>query len=42
MFQLTFSLGAYPMEWLDTSVSWFSISLDGLLPNSLFKDLLIN
>ena len=42
MFQLTFSLGVYPMEWLDTSVSWFSISLDGLLPDSLFKDLLIN
>lgn len=42
MFQLTFSLGAYPMEWLDTSVNWFSISLDGLLPDSLFKDLIIN
>ena len=42
MFQLTFSLGVYPMEWLDTSVSWFSISLDGLLPDSLLKDLLIN
>ncbi|RPI55622.1 MAG: ferrous iron transport protein B [Deltaproteobacteria bacterium] len=42
MFQLTFSLGVYPMEWLDTSVNWFSISLDGLLPDSLFKDLLIN
>jgi ferrous iron transport protein B len=42
MFQLTFSLGAYPMEWLDTSVNWFSISLGGLLPDSLFKDLLIN
>ncbi|MCD6199957.1 MAG: ferrous iron transport protein B [Deltaproteobacteria bacterium] len=42
MFQLTFSLGAYPMEWLDTSVNWFSMSLDGLLPDSLLKDLVIN
>ncbi len=42
MFQLTFSLGVYPMEWLDTSVNWFSILLDGLLPDSLLKDLLIN
>jgi ferrous iron transport protein B len=42
MFQLTFSLGAYPMEWLDSSVNWFSMSLDGLLTDSLLKDLLIN
>ncbi|MBW1671256.1 MAG: ferrous iron transport protein B, partial [Deltaproteobacteria bacterium] len=42
MFQLTFSLGVYPMEWLDTGVNWFSVSLDGLLPDSLLKDLLIN
>jgi ferrous iron transport protein B len=42
MFQLTFSLGAYPMEWLDTCVNWFSISLDGFLTDSLLKDLLIN
>ncbi|MDL1959967.1 MAG: ferrous iron transport protein B [Deltaproteobacteria bacterium] len=42
MFQLTFSLGTYPMEWLDSSVSWFSMSLDGFLMDSLLKDLLIN
>ena len=42
MFQLTFSLGAYPMEWLENSVGWFSISLDLILPDSLFKDLFIN
>ncbi|SDT87226.1 ferrous iron transport protein B [Desulfobacula phenolica] len=42
MFQLTFSLGAYPMEWLDMSVSLLSDSLDKILPASMFKDLLLN
>jgi len=42
MFQLTFSLGAYPMEWLNAGVSLFSETLDKLLPSSMLKDLLIN
>ncbi len=42
MFQITFSFGAYPMEWIDTGVGFLSSTLDGLLPESLFKDLLLN
>lgn len=42
MFQLTFSLGAYPMEWLDTGVSLLSGGLDKLLPPSMVKDLLLD
>ena len=42
MFQATFSFGAYPMEWIETGVSFLSSTLDGLLPESLFKDLLLN
>jgi ferrous iron transport protein B len=42
MFQATFSFGAYPMEWIGTGVSFLSSTLDGLLPESLFKDLLLN
>ncbi len=42
MFQLTFTLGEYPMIWIDSSVSFISSILMGLLPESLFKDLLIN
>ncbi|MEA3438026.1 MAG: ferrous iron transport protein B [Thermodesulfobacteriota bacterium] len=42
MFQATFSFGAYPMEWIDTGVSFLSSTLNGLLPESLFKDLLLN
>jgi len=42
MFQLTFTLGTYPMDWIDTGVGRLSTVVDGLLPGSLFKDLLLN
>ncbi|MFH2060145.1 MAG: ferrous iron transport protein B [Pseudomonadota bacterium] len=42
MFQLTFTLGAYPMEWIEILVSFLSESLDKTLAASMFKDLLLN
>ncbi len=42
MFQMTFSLGVYPMEWIDSGVGLFSSLLDALLPSGLFKDLVLN
>lgn len=42
MFQLTFSLGAYPMEWIDMGVNFVSKSLAHVLPNNLFKDFLLD
>ncbi|MCP3899933.1 MAG: ferrous iron transport protein B [Desulfobacteraceae bacterium] len=42
MFQLTFTLGAYPMEWIDSGVSAFSLLLENLMPDNFFKDLLID
>lgn len=42
MFQLSFSLGAYPMEWIGMTVSALSGSLDKILPPSLLKDLLLD
>ncbi|MDY6791230.1 MAG: ferrous iron transport protein B [Thermodesulfobacteriota bacterium] len=42
MFQATFYFGAYPMEWIDTGISFLSSTLNGLIPASLFKDLLLN
>ena len=42
MFQLTFSLGAYPMGWIESAVSLLSIGLEKTLPSSLLKDLLVN
>ena len=42
MFQTTFAVGSYPMEWLDNGVNWLSTILETSLPDSLFKDLLLN
>ncbi len=42
MFQATFSLGAYPMEWIETGIGWISASLQGLMPEGLLKDLVID
>jgi ferrous iron transport protein B len=42
MFQLTFTLGTYPMDLIETGVGWLSATLDGLLPDNLFKALLLD
>ncbi|ACN14205.1 FeoB1 [Desulforapulum autotrophicum HRM2] len=42
MFQMTFSLGVYPMEWIDSGVGLFSYLLDSFLPSGLFRDLVLN
>jgi ferrous iron transport protein B len=42
MFQLTFSLGSYPMEWISQGIDLLSALFDRFLPDTLFKDLLIN
>jgi ferrous iron transport protein B len=42
MFQLTFTLGDYPVQWIETGVGWVSDLVDVILPGSLFKELLTN
>lgn len=42
MFQMTFSLGAYPMGWIESGISGFSGALDSVLPAGIFKDLLLD
>ena len=42
MFQLTFTLGAYPMDWIDIGVGSLSALADGLLPDNLVKALIID
>lgn len=42
MFESTFTLGAYPTDWIDAGVIFVSGLLDSALPQSMFKDLLIN
>ncbi|WDP92113.1 MAG: ferrous iron transport protein B [Desulfobacter sp.] len=42
MFQLTFSLGAYPMEWIESGVGLLSGALDNAMAPSLFKSLVLD
>jgi len=42
MFQLTFSLGAYPMEWIESGVTLLSTGLDKAMDPSLFKSLVLD
>ncbi|MEJ2096296.1 MAG: ferrous iron transport protein B [Deltaproteobacteria bacterium] len=42
MFQSTFTLGEYPMGWIEKGIESFSLLLNMALPESLLKDLLLN
>ena len=42
MFQLTFSLGSYPMNWIDTGVGLLSGFFEKILPDGSLRDLLID
>jgi ferrous iron transport protein B len=42
MFEITFTAGEYPMQWIENGIGWFSLLLDNALPESLGKDLLLN
>ena len=42
MFQLTFTLGAVPMEWMDTFFRLLATGVSSILPESLFRSLLVD
>ncbi len=42
MFQLTFTLGAYPMAWIEAGVSAFTGVLDQMMAPSLLKSLVLD
>ncbi|MDE5874275.1 MAG: ferrous iron transport protein B, partial [Muribaculaceae bacterium] len=42
MFWATFRIGAYPMEWIESLVSWFSNLIGKFLSEGPFKDLLLD
>ena len=42
MFQLTFTLGAYPMEWIEAGVGALTQGLDQVMSPSLLKSLVID
>lgn len=41
MFQFTFSIGEYPMEWIESAVAWIGGQVEHLLPEGSFRDLLV-
>jgi len=41
MFQVTFTLGAYPMDWIDAGVGWLGSFVATLMPAGLVRDLLV-
>ncbi|TRX70745.1 ferrous iron transport protein B [Carboxylicivirga sp. M1479] len=42
MFQTTFKLGEYPMNWIESGVGFLSDFLSGVLPDGSFKHLLVD
>lgn len=42
MFQTTFTLGAYPMDWIDAGVGWLSEGITTAAPEGLVRDLLVD
>jgi ferrous iron transport protein B len=42
MFQSTFTLGGYPMEWIDAGVGWLGETVHSFLPAGPVRDLLVD
>jgi ferrous iron transport protein B len=42
MFQATFSLGSYPVDWIDNAVSWFSDFVGSTMAEGPLRDLIID
>lgn len=42
MFQTTFTLGQYPMDWMEAGVGWLSDAVGGMMNEGPLKDLLVN
>ncbi len=42
MFQTTFVLGQYPMDWIEGFIGMFSGAMSNLLPDGILKDLVID
>lgn len=41
-FQLTFKIGAYPMDWIDAGVGWLSELLSGAMADTWYRSLLVD
>ncbi|MCL1938538.1 MAG: ferrous iron transport protein B [Candidatus Azobacteroides sp.] len=40
MFQLTFSLGSYPVEWIESGVNALNVGIKHVMPEGILRDLL--
>jgi ferrous iron transport protein B len=41
-FQLTFTLGSYPMDWMDAGIGWLGETIGKLMADGALKDLLVD
>lgn len=41
IFQATFKLGQYPMDWIDNAVAWLQQTLQNTLPDGFLQDLFV-
>lgn len=42
MFEVTFSLGQYPMDWIETLVAWLADTVSTYMPDGPLKDMVID
>ncbi len=42
LFQATFKIGGYPMEWIEAGIGWLMGAVQGALPPSVFRDLIVD
>ena len=42
MFECTFRLGGYPMEWIESGVEWLGNFVRGFMPDGMLKDLIVD
>lgn len=42
MFQVTFTLGSYPMDWIDIGLGWLSDTIGNTMPQGALHDLIVD
>ncbi|MBQ0068311.1 MAG: ferrous iron transport protein B [Bacteroidales bacterium] len=42
VFQTTFTVGAYPQEWIESGVEWFGSWVSSFMPNGTLRDLIVD
>lgn len=42
MFEATFTVGAYPMEWIEACVGWLGEHVGNVMPDGMLRDLIVD